>query len=86
MFSNTVTLTVTCALALLILSQNSDEVRAILSVQWSDDDKLQKKKLTLQKVLQTSVSKSKFNGDCDVINVSEDGRAEIKIKPAAGEV
>ena len=80
------TLTVTCALALLILSQNSDEVRAILSVQWSDDDKLQKKKLTLQKVLQTSVSKSKFNGDCDVINVSEDGRAEIKIKPAAGEV
>ena len=80
------TLTVTCALALLILSQNSDEVRAILSVQWSDDDKLQKKKLTLQKVLQTSVSKSKFNGDCDVINVSEDGRAELKIKPAAGEV
>ena len=80
------TLTVTCALALLILSQNSDEVRAILSVQWSDDDKLQKKKLTLQKVLQTSVSKSKFNGDCDVINVSEDGRAEIKIKPAAGAV
>lgn len=80
------TLTVTCALALLILSQNKDEVRATLSVQWSDDDKLQKKRSTLQKVLQTLVSKIKFNGNCDVLNVSEDGRAEIRIKPAAGAV
>ncbi|KAM8756079.1 uncharacterized protein AB9X84_009384 [Acanthopagrus schlegelii] len=59
----------------------SDEVRATLSVQWSDDDKLQKKRSTLQKVLQTLVSKCK--GNCDVLNVSEDGRAEIKIKPAS---
>ncbi|XP_030276932.1 uncharacterized protein LOC115583862 isoform X2 [Sparus aurata] len=64
-------------------SENKDEVRATLSVQWSDDDKLQKKRSTLQKVLQTLVSKIKFNGNCDVLNVSEDGRAEIRIKPAA---
>lgn len=80
------TSSVTCALSLLILSQNKDEVQATLSVQWSDDDKLQKKRSTLQKILQTLVSKSKFNGNCNVFNVSEDGRAEIRIKPAAGAV
>lgn len=80
-----VTLTVTCALALLILSQNKDEVRATLSVQWSDDDdKMQKKKSTLQKCLQTLVHR--FDVECDVLKVSEEGKAEITIKPAAGAV
>ncbi|XP_030276935.1 E3 ubiquitin-protein ligase DTX3L-like isoform X2 [Sparus aurata] len=63
-------------------SENKDEVRATLSVQWSDDDdKMQKKKSTLQKCLQTLVHR--FDVECDVLKVSEEGKAEITIKPAA---
>lgn len=63
-----------------------DEVRAKFFVQWSDGDKPQKKNKTLQKDLQTLANKSNFKGDCTVLKVSEDGTAEIRIKPAAGAV
>lgn len=67
------------------LSQDKDEVGATLFFQWSDGDKKKDKK-KLEKALQSWANKCNFNGDCTVLDVSEDGRAEIKIKPAEGAV
>lgn len=85
MLSNTVA---TCFLSLMALSQNSNEVEVTLSVKWSEGEKPQKSKVELQKVLQTWANSHEKAGkgaqDCTVSNVSEDGRAVLKIKPAPG--
>lgn len=87
MLSNTVA---TCFLSLTALSQDSDEVEVTLSVKWSEDEKPQKSKVELQKVLQTWANSHEKVGkraqDCTVVNVSEDGRAVLRIKPAPGAV
>lgn len=85
---NMVTLTVICTP--MILSQNEDEVQVLLSVKWSADVQPQKRKMELQKLLQTwdnnhdrARNKAK---EYTVLNVLEDGRAVIKIKPPPGAV
>ncbi|XP_035518336.1 uncharacterized protein dtex3l2.1 [Morone saxatilis] len=61
---------------------NKDEVQVTFSVKWSEGIKPQKAKVELQKVLQTWANRTKCNQDYTVLNVLEDGRAVIKIKPA----
>ena len=85
---NTVTFTVICAL--MILSQNEDEVQVLLSIKWSADVQPQKRKKELQKLLQTwennhdkAWNKAK---EYTVLSVFEDGRAVIRIKPPPGAV
>ncbi|KAF1391531.1 hypothetical protein PFLUV_G00043090 [Perca fluviatilis] len=63
--------------------QTKDEVQVTLLVEWSEGVQPQKCERELQKVLQTwANSKSNFQGDCAVLNVSENGTAVISLKPA----
>lgn len=69
--------------ALMSLSQNKDEVQVTVSVKWSKRVQPQKDKLDLQKALQSWANNNKdFDGDCTVLNVSEDGSAVVLLKPA----
>lgn len=71
-------------------SQNDSKVQVTLSVKWSEEKELPKAKIELEKLLQTWANSLKKAGkgafDCKVLHVSEDGRAVIEIKPAAGAV
>lgn len=75
----------TCFLSLMASSQDNSNVRVTLSVKWSEEFKPQKAKAELEKVLQTWAN-SLNKKDCKVLNVSEDGRAVIEIRPAPGAV
>ena len=83
-----VTWTVTCFLSLwsdfFFFSQDRNEIQVFLSVQWSEDVQPQSYKKELQKILLTWTNK--LRGEYTILNVSEDGSAVIKIKPAAGAV
>uniref|UniRef100_A0A8C4HGL3 E3 ubiquitin-protein ligase n=1 Tax=Dicentrarchus labrax TaxID=13489 RepID=A0A8C4HGL3_DICLA len=81
---DTVALTVTCFLA-LTLSQNINGVQVTLSVKWSEGIKPKKRKVELQKLLQTWANRTKCDRDYTVLKVLEDGRAVIEVKPAPGE-
>lgn len=71
-------------------SQNNSTVQVTLSVKWSEEKELTKAKIELEKRLQTwansLVKAGKEAFDCKVLNVFEDGRAVIEIKPAPGAV
>lgn len=65
-------------------SQDKDEIQVFVSVRWSEDVQPWSCKIELQKILLTLANK--LHGEYTVLNVSEDGSAVIKIKPAAGAV
>ncbi|XP_044078223.1 E3 ubiquitin-protein ligase DTX3L-like [Siniperca chuatsi] len=64
-------------------AKNKDGVQVILSVEWSEGAQPQKREIQLTKVLQTWANKSKYKGEVTVLNVSEGGRALIRIEPAS---
>ncbi|XP_036956935.1 uncharacterized protein LOC119021069 isoform X2 [Acanthopagrus latus] len=61
--------------------KDRNEIQVFLSVQWSEDVQPQSYKKELQKILLTWTNK--LRGEYTILNVSEDGSAVIKIKPAA---
>ncbi|XP_068576115.1 E3 ubiquitin-protein ligase DTX3L-like [Cebidichthys violaceus] len=65
-------------------AENKEEVQVTLSVEWSEGFQQQKCKVELEKILQSWANNknNKFNGDCKVLNVSKDGSAAIRFKPA----
>ncbi|KAK9529153.1 hypothetical protein VZT92_013267 [Zoarces viviparus] len=65
-------------------AENKEEVQVTLSVEWSEGFQQQKYKIELEKILQSWANNknNKYDGDCKVLSISEDGSAAISLKPA----
>ncbi|XP_031177453.1 E3 ubiquitin-protein ligase DTX3L-like isoform X3 [Sander lucioperca] len=66
-------------------AETKDEIQVTLSVEWSEGVQPQKSKIIeLQKLLQSWANKksNNFKGDCNVVSVSDNGTAVIRLKPA----
>ncbi|XP_051270313.1 E3 ubiquitin-protein ligase DTX3L isoform X1 [Dicentrarchus labrax] len=66
----------------VVTESNINGVQVTLSVKWSEGIKPKKRKVELQKLLQTWANRTKCDRDYTVLKVLEDGRAVIEVKPA----
>ncbi|XP_078105720.1 uncharacterized protein dtx3lb.2 [Sander vitreus] len=66
-------------------AETKDEVQVTLLVEWSEGIQPQKSERELQKYLQSWANNksNNFHGDCNVVSVSGNGTAVIRLKPAS---
>lgn len=67
------------------MSQDADDVMLYLSLKWSEFEQ-QKRKIDLEKSLQSWFNKMGSKVECSVESVSTDGSAAIRVNPAPGAV